>query len=75
MVLISYRNHTATPRVAYQGSPRVLEPIGEIIRELYPADLLVSSDEDDLDDSQLEVLEEIADHQLALRYAQPVPIR
>ena len=77
MVLTAFRPDCSTPRCQLRGPAERLQPIGEIIRELYPADILVSSDEDepvlastdDLDDSQLALLEEIADVQRALLHA------
>jgi hypothetical protein len=77
MVLTAFRPDCSTPRCQLRGPAERLQAIGEIIRELYPADILVSSDEDepvladndDLDDSQLALLEEIADVQRALLYA------
>ena len=74
MVLTAYPAHSPAPRLTLQGSAARLQPVGEIIQELYPSDVLVSSDEDeastgeDLDDSQLALLEEIADYQRALLY-------
>jgi hypothetical protein len=77
MVLTAFPAHCPTARLTLRGPADRLQSVGEIIRELYPADILVSSDEDepvladndDLDDSQLALLEEVADVQRALLYA------
>lgn len=68
MVLTSFPSHSDQPRACFQGSARRLQQLGEIIADLYPSDILVSSDEDetDLDDDQLALLEDIADYQRAL---------
>lgn len=72
MVLASYPPGSRDPRVTLAGEPRRLEPIGQVLRELFPADVLVSSDEDDeLDPTQLELLQEMADYDLAIRVTQP----
>ena len=75
MVLASYPPGSRDPRVTLAGEPQRLEPIGQVLRELFPADVLVSSDEDDeLDPTQLELLQEMADYDLAIRVTQPEPI-
>lgn len=76
MVLASYPPGSRDPRVTLAGEPQRLEPIGQVLRELFPADVLVSSDDDDdeLDPARLALLEEMADYDLAIRVTQPEPI-
>jgi hypothetical protein len=72
MVLTAFSPDNPTPRCQLAGPAARLQAVGEIIQELYPETVLVSSDEDqpdgdtDLDDGQLELLEAIADHQREL---------
>lgn len=75
MVLTQY-----TPQreilLSVRGTPDQLEPIGLILEQLFPGNVIVSSDEEDdqeLDDSQLEVLEAIYERTLEERYAWPAP--
>jgi hypothetical protein len=74
MVLTAFPAHCPTARLTLRGPADRLQSVGEIIQELYPDDVLVSSDEDEpstdeLDDSQLALLEEIADYQRALLHS------
>jgi len=73
MVLASYPPGSRDPRVTLAGEPQRLEPIGQVLRELFPADVLVSSDDDELDPDRLALLEEMADYDLAIRVTQPEP--
>lgn len=56
---------------SYQGDEYRLQSLGEVIEDLYPNSLIVLSDEDDLTDEQVQLLNEIADYQLELMYHQP----
>lgn len=74
MVLTQYRSDRRV-RLSVRGTPDQLEPIGLVLEQLFPGEVLVSSDEDDLDDytpDQIEVLEAIADYELEQRYSLPV---
>lgn len=55
---------------SYQGDESTLTQIGEITEELYPGSTLVLSDEDELTPEQIEILDEIADYQRELAFAQ-----
>jgi len=58
MVLTSFSGRTV--RLAVRGSAHQLEPIGQILEQLFPGDVLVSSDEDEAsgqpEPSALEIL-------------------
>lgn len=56
---------------SFQGDESRLLEIGEIAQDLYPDSTLVLSDEDDLTDEQIEILNEIADYQRELAFLQP----
>lgn len=76
MVLTQYRADRRV-RLSVRGTPDQLEPIGLLLEQLFPGDVLVSSDEDDLHDytpDQLEVLEAMADYHLEQRHRQPAPL-
>lgn len=76
MVLTAFPSDSKEPRFSLHIDRQRLQQVGEIARDLFPGDVLVSSDEDEpeeLDDSQLELLADIADHYLALRHLQPQP--
>jgi hypothetical protein len=63
-------------RLSVRGTPDQLEPIGLILEQLFPGEVIVTSDEDDdqeLNDDQLEVLEAIYERTLEERYAWPAP--
>lgn len=74
MILTQYRSDRRV-RLSVRGTPDQLEPIGLVLEQLFPGQVLVSSDEDDLDytPDQLEVLEAMADYELEQRYRQPAP--
>lgn len=62
--------------LSVRGTPDQLEPIGLILEQLFPGNVLVSSDEDEQDEytpDQIEVLEAMADYDLESRYATPAP--
>ena len=75
MVLTQYTpQHQAL--LSVRGTPNQLEPIGLILEQLFPGNVIVSSDEDndeELDDEQIEVLEAIYERTLEERYAWPAP--
>jgi hypothetical protein len=75
MVLTQYRSDRRL-RLSVRGTPDQLEPIGLVLEQLFPGEVLVSSDEDDLDytPDQLEVLEAMADYELEQRYRQPARV-
>ncbi len=63
-------------RLSVRGTPDQLEPIGLILEQLFPGEVIVTSDEDDdaeLSDEQIEVLEAIYERTLEERYAWPAP--
>lgn len=63
-------------RLSVSGTPDQLEPIGLILEQLFPGEVIVTSDEDDdaeLSDEQIEVLEAIYERTLEERYAWPAP--
>lgn len=63
-------------RLSVRGTPDQLEPIGLILEQLFPGEVIVTSDEDaadELTDDQLEVLEAIYERTLEERYAWPAP--
>ena len=63
-------------RLSVRGTPDQLEPIGLILEQLFPGEVVVTSDEDDdaeLSDEQIEVLEAIYERTLEERYAWPAP--
>lgn len=63
-------------RLSVRGTPDQLEPIGLVLEQLFPGEVIVTSDEDDdqeLNDDQLEVLEAIYERTLEERYAWPAP--
>lgn len=62
--------HSRTCVASYQGDENQLHQIGEIAQDLYPGSTLVISDEDELSPEQIELLDEIADYQLALALKQ-----
>lgn len=75
MVLTQYRPDRRV-RLSVRGTPDKLEPIGLLLEQLFPGEVLVSSDEEELDDfspDQIEVLEAMADYDLGCRYAMPTP--
>lgn len=53
------RDHLAS----FCGPESSLQTVGEIAQELYPGSTLVLSDEDELSDDQIAILNEIADYQ------------
>lgn len=55
---------------SYQGDEYTLQSLGEVIEDLYPGSLIVLSDEGDLTEEQIQLLDEIADYQLELMYHQ-----
>jgi hypothetical protein len=62
--------------LSVRGTPDQLEPIGLILEQLFPGNVLVSSDEDEQDEytpDQIEVLEAMADYDRECRYAMPAP--
>lgn len=75
MVLTQYRPNKQI-LLSVRGTPDQLEPIGLILEQLFPGNVLVSSDEDERDEytpDQIEVLEAMADYDLECRYAMPAP--
>jgi hypothetical protein len=63
-------------RLSVRGTPDQLEPIGLVLEQLFPGEVIVTSDEDDdaeLSDEQIEVLEAIYERTLEERYAWPAP--
>ena len=64
-------------RLSVRGTPDQLEPIGLVLEQLFPGEVIVTSDEDDnneeLSDDQIEVLEAIYERTLEERYAWPAP--
>ena len=63
-------------RLSVRGTPDQLEPIGLILEQLFPGEVIVTSDEDgddELSDEQIEVLEAIYERTLEERYAWPAP--
>lgn len=63
-------------RLSVRGTPDQLEPIGLVLEQLFPGEVIVTSDEDsdeELDDEQVEVLEAIYERTLEERYAWPAP--
>jgi hypothetical protein len=63
-------------RLSVRGTPDQLEPIGLILEQLFPGEVIVTSDEDhgdELDDERIEVLEAIYERTLEERYAWPAP--
>jgi|LauGreDrversion4_2_1035121.scaffolds.fasta_scaffold340360_2 hypothetical protein len=75
MVLTQYRADRQV-RLSVRGSSDKLEAIGLLLEQLFPGEVLVSSDEDEpdeLDPSQIEVLEAMHDYQLAQLYCMPAP--
>jgi hypothetical protein len=63
-------------RLSVRGTPDQLEPIGLVLEQLFPGEVIVTSDEDsdeELDDEQIEVLEAIYERTLEERYAWPAP--
>lgn len=63
--------HSGSHLASYQGDESTLSQIGEIVNELYPNSTLVLSDEEDLTQDQIDLLNDIADYQLQLAYHQP----
>lgn len=75
MVLTQYRPDRRI-RLSVRGTPDQLEPIGLVLEQLFPGEVIVTSDEDsdeELDDEQIEVLEAIYERTLEERYAWPAP--
>jgi hypothetical protein len=75
MVLTQYRPDRRV-RLSVRGTPGQLEPIGLVLEQLFPGEVIVTSDEDEpaeLDPSQLEVLEAMYDAELEHRYGMPAP--
>jgi hypothetical protein len=75
MVLTQYRPDRRV-RLSVRGTPDQLEPIGLVLEQLFPGEVIVTSDEDaadELTDDQLEVLEAIYERTLEERYAWPAP--
>ena len=75
MVLTQYRPDRRV-RLSVRGTPDQLEPIGLVLEQLFPGEVIVTSDEDaadELTDDQLEVLEAIYERSLEERYAWPAP--
>jgi len=75
MVLTQYTSQREV-LLSVRGTPDQLEPIGLILEQLFPGNVIVSSDEEDdqeLDDSQIEVLEAMYERALEERYAWPAP--
>jgi len=75
MVLTQYTSQREV-LLSVRGTPDQLEPIGLILEQLFPGNVIVSSDEEDdqeLDDSQIEVLEAMYERTLEERYAWPAP--
>lgn len=66
-------------RLSVRGTPDQLEPIGLILEQLFPGEVIVTSDEDDamdeLTDDQIEVLEAMYERSLEERFAWPAPSR
>lgn len=63
-------------RLSVRGTPDQLEPIGLVLEQLFPGEVIVTSDEDlsdELDDERIEVLEAIYERTLEERYAWPAP--
>lgn len=63
-------------RLSVRGTPDQLEPIGLILEQLFPGEVIVTSDEDAADeftDDQIEVLEAMYERTLEERYAWPTP--
>lgn len=63
-------------RLSVRGTPDQLEPIGLILEQLFPGEVIVTSDEDsddELSDEQVEVLEAIYERTLEERYTWPAP--
>jgi hypothetical protein len=75
MVLTQYRPDRRV-RLSVRGTPDQLEPIGLVLEQLFPGEVIVTSDEDlcdELDDERIEVLEAIYERTLEERYAWPTP--
>jgi len=75
MVLTQYRPDRRV-RLSVRGTPNQLEPIGLVLEQLFPGEVIVTSDEDDddeLTDDQIEVMEAIYERTLEERYAWPAP--
>ena len=75
MVLTQYRADRQV-RLSVRGSSDKLEAIGLLLEQLFPGEVLVSSDEDEQDEytpDQIEVLEAMADYDRECRYAMPAP--
>jgi len=75
MVLTQYRPDRRV-RLSVRGTPDQLEPIGLVLEQLFPGEVIVTSDEDlsdELDDERIEVLEAIYERTLEERYAWPAP--
>lgn len=75
MVLTQYRPDRRV-RLSVRGTPDQLEPIGLVLEQLFPGEVIVTSDEDaadELTDDQIEVLEAIYERTLEERYAWPAP--
>jgi len=63
-------------RLSVRGTPDQLEPIGLVLEQLFPGEVIVTSDEDsanELTDDQIEVLEAIYERTLEERYAWQAP--
>lgn len=75
MVLTQYRPDRRV-RISVRGTVDKLEPIGLVLEQLFPGEVIVTSDEDELEDyteDQIEVLEAIYERTLEERYAWPAP--
>jgi hypothetical protein len=75
MVLTQYRPDRRV-RLSVRGTPDQLEPIGLVLEQLFPGEVIVTSDEDAADeftDDQIEVLEAMYERTLEERYAWPAP--
>ncbi len=75
MVLTQYTpQHQAL--LSVRGTPNQLEPIGLILEQLFPGNVIVSSDEDcddELTEDRIELLEAMHERTLEERYAWPAP--
>jgi hypothetical protein len=62
--------------LSVRGTPNQLEPIGLILEQLFPGNVIVSSDEDyddELTEDRIELLEAMHERTLEERYAWPAP--